>query len=82
MVAVVPSCPLTTVSVFELTAVTLTISGEFGGVSMDAKKKSPDPSAGKTDPSATVIVVAELVIPLANVVLARFENLIPIRAPS
>ena len=66
----------------ELIAVTLTISGAFGGVSIDAKKKSPDPSAGKTDPSATVIVVAELVIPLANVVVARLENLIPIRTPS
>jgi hypothetical protein len=68
--------------VLELIAVTLTISGAFGGVSIDAKKKSPDPRAGKTEPSATVIVVAELVIPLANVVVARLENLIPIRTPS
>jgi hypothetical protein len=68
--------------VFELIAVTFITSGEFGGVSIEAKKKSPDPSAGKTDPSVTVIVVAELVTPLANVVVARFENLIPIRTPS
>ena len=49
---------------------------------MLAKKKSPDPNAGNTDPSATVIEVAEDVILLASVVLARLENLIPIRRPS
>tara|TARA_Y100000114_G_scaffold147498_1_gene159355 strand:+ start:53 stop:265 length:213 start_codon:yes stop_codon:yes gene_type:complete len=70
------------VRVLELIAVTFTISGELGGVSILAKKKSPDDNAGKTDPSATVMEVALLVIPLARLVVAKFENLIPITFPN
>ena len=80
VLAAVPSWARTTVRVLPLRAVTLTISTLSGGESNVAKKKSPEPSVGNSDPSATVIVVAVLLMPLLKVVLARFENLIPIRS--
>jgi hypothetical protein len=69
--AVVPSCALTTVRVFPLIAVTLTIS-LFVSSSMVQRKYSPALKLGNTDPSKTDTEVADEVMLDARTVFALF----------
>jgi hypothetical protein len=63
-----------TVRLFPLRAVTLTIS-TFPLISSSVKKKLSLPViAGNKEPSTTVKLVAEVVIPELRVVLPLFEN--------